>query len=207
MDLWPWTVDARHSLLVTFEELDDEQWAVESLCEGWSIREVLAHLILAARPPARRYLAAIARARGNFDKANQVLAVADGRRPTAELVAEYRSVVNYRFSPPGWPQAAPLSDILLHSLDVRLALGVASDQQPERYEPVMGLLFGPLRRSFTQAKRPSLRWVATDHSWTNGTGPAVEGAIADLAFTAAGRRGRIDQLSGEGVPAVRLWLS
>lgn len=207
MDLWPWTVDARQSLLATFEELDDQQWEVESRCEGWSVREVLAHLILAARPPARRYVAAVARARGDFDKANHALAVADGRKPPGELIAEYRNVVDHRFSPPGWPQAAPLSDILLHGLDVRLALGLPGDQQPERYEPVMGLLFSRAARSFTRAKRPSVTWVATDHSWTRGEGPAVEGAIADLAFTAAGRDARIGQLTGEGVQALRLWLS
>ena len=70
MDPWPITVQARRSLLSTFEELDDAQWEAESLCDGWTIRQVLAHLILAARPPARRYIAAAARAKGNFDEAN-----------------------------------------------------------------------------------------------------------------------------------------
>lgn len=206
MDLWPWTIDARQSLLGTLEELDDQQWDAASLCIGWTVREVLAHLVLGARPPARRYLAAVVKARGNFDKANHALAVTDARKPPAKLIDDYHNVVEHRFSPPGWPKAAPLSDILIHSLDVRLTLGLPSDQQPERYEPVMDLLFSRAGRSFTRAKRPSVKWVATDHPWTHGAGSAVEGAIADLAFAAAGRDARIDQLSGEGVDSLRLWL-
>jgi len=206
MDLWPWTIDARQSLLGTFEELDDQQWDTASLCTGWTVREVLAHLVLGARPPARRYLAAVVKARGNFDKANHALAVSDALKPAAELIENYRNVAEHRFSPPVWPKAAPLSDILIHSLDIRLALGLPSDQPPERYEPVMDLLFSRAGRSFTLEKRPSVKWVATDHAWTHGEGPMVEGAIADLAFAAAGRDARIDQLSGDGVDSLRLWL-
>ncbi len=99
MDLWPITIGARRSLLSTFEELDDGDWEMPSLCGEWTIRQVLAHLVLAARPPARRYIAAVTRARGDFDRANHALAVLDASRPTGELLHAYRGVVDYRFSP------------------------------------------------------------------------------------------------------------
>ncbi|MBT8491436.1 MAG: maleylpyruvate isomerase family mycothiol-dependent enzyme [Deltaproteobacteria bacterium] len=206
MDLFEVTVDARRSLLETFEQLDGDQWAVRSLCEEWSMKEMLAHLALAMRPPAGRFTAAIVRARGNFDKANHALAVADARRPVDELLADYRSALEYRFAPPGWPPAAPLSDILLHTLDVRIPLGLPTDQPAEHYEPVMGLLLGAFRRPFTRKQRPQVRWVATDHSWSRGEGREVRGAMADVALTAAGRGANVDRLEGDGVPAVRAWL-
>lgn len=207
MDLWPWTIEARRSLLATYEQLDDDQWGTQSLSEGWTVREVLAHLILATRPPMRRYVPAVIRARGNFDDANRMLAVIDGRRPVADLLSEYRSVVEHRFAPPGWPQAAPLSDIVLHSLDVRLPLGLSVDQPGERYEPVLRLLFSRMGRSFTRTGRPGVRWVATDQEFVHGSGPEVRGLIADLALTAAGRPARLDQLTGDGVATLRTWLS
>jgi len=207
MDLWPWTIKARQSLLSTLEQLDDDQWSTQSLSEGWSIRELLAHLTLAARPPPRRFLTAVARTRGNFDKANHLLAVADGCRPVAVLLKDYRSVVEHRFSPPGWPQAAPLGDILLHSLDVRIPLGLPTEHPAEQYEPVMGLLFSRVGRSFTRTGRPAVRWVASDREWTDGQGPEVSGCIADIALTAAGRDSRVDQLSGDGMAVVRSWLN
>jgi uncharacterized protein (TIGR03083 family) len=207
VDPWATTIEARRSLLETFEQLGDDHWGVQSLCEGWTVREVLAHLILAARPPARRYTVAVVRAGGSFDKANHTLAVADARRPVHDLLSEYRAVLEHRFSPPGWPAAAPLSDVLLHSLDVRVPLGLPTDQPASDYVAVMDLLFGRVRRAFTRSDRPSLRWVATDDEWSHGDGDEVRGALADLALTAAGRRARIERLAGDGVPAIRTWLA
>ncbi len=206
MDLWPTTIAARRSLLATFEQLGDDQWDVQSLSEGWTVREVLAHLTLAARPPARRYMVALVGARGSFDKANHALAVADATRPVDELLSGYSAVADHRFSPPGWPSAAPLRDVLLHGLDVRVPLGLSTDQPAADYVPVMGLLSSRAGRSFARKGRPQVRWVATDHDWSHGEGGNVRGALADLALTAGGRSARLERLEGEGVPSIRAWL-
>lgn len=206
MDLWPITVRARRSLLSVFEELDEDRWELPSLCDGWTIREVLGHLILATRPPLRRYAVAVARARGNFDAANHALAVEEARRPVSALLDTYRELVDHRFSPPGWPAAAPLSDALLHDLDVRIPLGLESDQPAEHYEPALDLLLSRVGRSFARAGRPEVRWHATDLNWSRGDGPAVRGPMADLALTTAGRSARVDSLEGDGVHAIRSWL-
>jgi len=207
MDLWPITIGARRSLLSTFEDLAEDQWKVPSLCEGWTVREVLAHLVLATRPPALRYIAAIGRARGSFEKANQALAMTGASRPVLEVLSDYRSVVEHRFSPPGWPQAAPLSDILLHSLDVRIPLGLETERPAQHYALVMELLFSRAGRSFARPGRPAIHWTATDQDWSHGEGQTVRGNIADLALTAAGRDARLDGLEGEGVPLLRAWLN
>ena len=207
VDVWPITTGARRSLLATFEQLDDDQWSVPSLCGSWTVRDVLAHLVLAVRPPTKRYVVALARARGNFDRANCELAVADARKPVAELLSDYRSVIDHRFSPPGWPRAAPLSDILIHTLDVRIPLGLETRQPAEHYEPAMELLFGRAGGAFTRSGRPAVRWTATDHEWSHGDGPIVRGTMADLTLTVAGRGARMDRLDGEGVPSVTTWLA
>ncbi len=203
--MWQITLDARRSLIATFEELHDEQWEVRSLCDAWRIRDVLAHLILAARPPARRYVPALLKARGSFDRANHRLAIEDGRRPPADLIATYREVAGHQFSPPGWPEEAPLSDILLHSLDVRIPLKVGAAIPPHHYEPVLQLLFTRVGRSFTSPRRPDVRWVAEDHDWSYGDGPEVHGPMESLALTAAGRGARLGSLEGAGVAAVKNW--
>lgn len=206
MDLWPEIVAARRSLIDTLADLDDEQWGSPSLCGAWTVREVLGHLILAAKPPAWRYVRAVARARGDFDTANHDLAVAEATRPTDQLLADYETLVEHRFSPPGWPKAAPLSDICLHSLDVRIPLGFDDPTPTTSYEPVLGLLFSRFGRNFAPSGRPEVRWVATDHDWSGGGGPEVRGAIGDLALTASGRPARLDRLDGDGVAAVAAWL-
>lgn len=206
MDLWPIAFSARESLITTLEGVEGDRWDVASLCDGWTIRQVLAHLILAARPPTRRYVLAILRAKGSFHRANHLLAVADGHQPPEQLLAEYRIVARHQFSPPGWPEAAPLSDILLHSLDIRIPLADETEEPAEHYEPVLELLFSRVGRSFTSRGRPQVRWVATDHAWSHGSGPEVRGTMESLALTAAGRRARIDSLHGEGAAILEDWL-
>ena len=206
MDLWPVIVEERRSLLATFEELDRGQWDVPSLSEGWTVRQVLAHLVLAADPPLRRYLPAVVRARGSFDGANHQLAVDDAVRPVGELLAAYRAALPHRFAPPGWPAAAPLADILLHALDVRIPLGLPTDRPAARYVPAMELLMSRAGRAFAPGGRPTLRWVATDHAWSDGSGEEVRGAMADLTLTASGRSARLDRLEGPGAGRLRSWL-
>lgn len=211
MDVWVETVGARRSLLATFESLSADQWDAPSLCEEWTIRDVLAHLVLAAKPPPRRYATAVLRTR-SFDAANRELAVADARAPVDELLASYRHVIDNRFAPPGWPKAAPLTDIVLHGFDVRIPLGLEDDgPAPEIYEPVMGLLLGRQGGTFVRSGRPKVRWVATDLDWSSGSGGSggsddeVRGTMADLALAATGRAVRVDRLTGPGVDRLRSW--
>lgn len=207
VDLWPWILEERGSVLATFEGLDDEQLDTPSLCRGWSVREVLAHLVLAAHPPVRRYAVALVRSLGSFDRANHELAVADAGLPVAELLDRYRVAMEHRFAPPGWPPAAPLADVLLHALDVRIPLGLPTERPAERYEPVMRLLTSPAGKAFAPGSRPSVRWEATDHDWSAGDGRPVRGAMADLALAASGRSARLDALEGAGIADLRTWLA
>ena len=209
MDPWPITIEARRSLLSTYEGLDEADWDVASLCEGWTIRQLLAHLILAARPPAREVPPRRRGARGSFDKANHSLAVLDATRPTSQLLQDYRGVLDHRrLSPPGWiSQTAPLWDILLHTFDVRIPLGLETDEPADHFEPVVRLLFSRFGRSFITRGRPTVRWIATDHEWAHGSGPEVRGSMADLVLTTSGRSARVDHLDGDGLPLVRAWLS
>lgn len=207
VDLWPWILEERASVLATFEVLDDQQLDTPSLCAGWTVRQVLAHLVLAAHPPVRRYAVALLRARGSFDQANHELAVADAQLPVAELLARYRTAMEHRFAPPGWPPAAPLADVLLHALDVRIPLDLPTDRPAERYEPVLRLLTSPAGKAFAPGSRPAVRWEATDHDWSAGDGPLVQGAMADVALAASGRSARLDALGGGGVADLRTWLA
>lgn len=208
MDVWVETVAARRSLLATFASLSSEQWDVPSLCEGWTVRDVLAHLVLAAKPPRRRYATAVLRTR-SFDAANRDLAIADAKAPVDQLLASYDDVIESRFAPPGWPKAAPLTDVVLHGFDVRIPLGLEVDgPAAEVYEPVMGLLLGRQGGTFVRSGRPTVRWVATDLDWSSGSdgsGEEVRGAISDLALAATGRAVRLDRLTGPGVDRLRAW--
>jgi uncharacterized protein (TIGR03083 family) len=207
VDLWAVIAEERASILETFEALPPEQWDTPSLCGQWTVRQVLGHLVIAADPPTGRFLRELARAGGSFDKANARLAVAEAARPIEDLVARYGERIGARNTPPGFGPQAPLSDILLHSLDVRIPLGLPSDRPADHYAPALELLFSSRgQRIFVPKGRPPVRWVATDLAWTHGTGDEVKGTMADLALAASGRGARADALAGPGQPALWAWL-
>ena len=207
MDLWAAIAEERTSLIDTFEQVRAEQWDTPSLCGHWTVRQVLGHLVVATDPPMGRFMLEVAKAFGSFDKANDRLAREQADRPPDDLIAELRRQVSTRFTPPGFGPAAPLHDVLLHGLDVRIPLALPTERPPERYAPALDLVFGRGARTLVPKGRPSLRWVATDHDWSHGTGDEVQGRMADLALAASGRGARVDAITGPGQPALAAWLA
>jgi uncharacterized protein (TIGR03083 family) len=209
VDIWATIADERARLLELFEGLTPEQWDQPSLCGTWTMHELLAHLVYAADPPFRSFVAELVKARGSFDRANERVAAAEAERSHPDLLARYRERLDKRFAPPGLGPKAPLSDVILHSFDARIPLGLPSADRPvERYEPVLELLFSRSARvGFVPTGRPSLRWVAADHAGSHGSGDEVRGTMADLALAASGRGARLDQLTGPGQPALATWLA
>jgi uncharacterized protein (TIGR03083 family) len=205
---WEEVIEERAVALATFESLAGAQWDVQSLCGAWTVRQVLGHLVVAADPRLRHFALPFLRARGSFDTANDELARAEAARPIDELLVRYRERHTNRLKPAGAPLAAPYSDAMLHHLDVAVPLGLAADRPPERWVPVLGIYLSWMGAvGIAPRGRPKLRWVATDHDWSNGDGPEVHGSMADLALAVSGRAARLDQLTGPGQAAVARWLS
>jgi len=49
---WRVIEQERLSLAALLENLSDDQWNAPSLCEGWRVKDVAAHVALAAQPPS-----------------------------------------------------------------------------------------------------------------------------------------------------------
>ena len=92
----------RRDLADLLDTLDDRDWRTQSLCAGWTVRDVVAHLTLADRDFAATALRMI-RARGDFDQVTADMARERALRysPT-ELVAQLRETA-------GQPRRFPLS--------------------------------------------------------------------------------------------------
>ena len=207
MDLWPLIAEERTSLLGKFESLRDDQWDTPSLCGDWTLRQLLGHLVIAADPPVGRFLGEMVKAGGRFPVAQGRLARAEASRATTELVARYRERIGARRTPPGFGPSAPYADVVIHSFDAQIPLGLPSERPPERYEPPLGLLMTRKALAFfVPPGRPEVRWVADDHTWVAGTGAEVHGTMADLMLAASGRSARVEALSGPGQSALVAWL-
>src|SRR2546427_3483574 len=88
---WSVIEQERLRLAALLESLDAPDWERPSLCVGWRIRDVAAHVALAPQPPSiAGMLVEGARARGRFHALNHDVAVRHANRPAADLVAELR---------------------------------------------------------------------------------------------------------------------
>src|SRR3712207_3887062 len=95
------TADNRRLAAVMFESLSEDQWEVPSLCAGWTVRDIAAHLVMPFEVSFRRFVLALVRERGDGDRVADKATRELARRPTAELVELLRSNANRRVSPPG----------------------------------------------------------------------------------------------------------
>jgi hypothetical protein len=82
------------------EGLSDTEWEQPSLCLGWRVRDVAAHVAVAAQVPGlASMLADGIRARGSFHRLNHDIAVRHAASPTRDIVAELRTYADSRRAP------------------------------------------------------------------------------------------------------------
>jgi uncharacterized protein (TIGR03083 family) len=207
MDHWDAIADERLALAAQLDGLTPEQWATQSLCEAWTVRDVVAHLVSPHSTLAMpRFLVAFARSRGNFDRASEALTAHQARREPAALVADLRRCANGHFAPPGFGSVAPLTDILVHGCDVRIPLALADERPVERWLPVLDFVVtDKARRGFVARRLPDVRFEATDVDWAHGTGLPVRGPAWAIALAILGRGPRPEELTGAGAPTLREW--
>src|SRR4051812_38025106 len=99
-DVFAMVADERRGLADTLDRLDDAAWTQASLCEGWTVREVVAHLVWPTEISIPRILVEMVRRGFNFDRVADDVAKRE-TRPNAELVAALRANAESRFKPPG----------------------------------------------------------------------------------------------------------
>jgi uncharacterized protein (TIGR03083 family) len=190
----------RLSLAALLENLTDDQWNAPSLCEGWRVRVVAAHVALTPQAPGPlSMLVEGVRAGGRFHKINRDFAVRHAQRPGADLVAELREHAASRRLPKVTNYRNIVLDIVVHGQDIAIPLGIPREMPKDAalagIERVwtMGWPFGvkrPLKR---------FRFTATDVDWAAGGGPEVRGPVSALLLLLTGRPAALPRLSGPGV--------
>lgn len=203
MDIFAAIADERRALA---DQLDDltpaERWA-PSLCRGWSVHVVLAHLVVPLEVGLPAFGLAILRARGSFHRANDRLARRHAERPFEELTGVLRSRADHRFTPPGEGPEAPLVDVLVHGLDIRRPLDLPAHLAPDRASVALTALMRGPGAVVPRNNLTGLRFEATDLDWGAGSGRAVSGSAEDLLLAVTGRPAGLAGLTGDGVATLR----
>jgi uncharacterized protein (TIGR03083 family) len=201
-DFWPDVHAERRALAADLADLTAEQWALSSLCGGWSIQQVLAHQVSTASLNPIGFLTKFAGAGFNFGKFTErgVAAYCVGG-PSATLAA-YRAIETSTSAPPG-PKDTWLGETLVHCEDIRRPLGIAHDYPLSSVTRVIAFYSRSNTLIGGKNRMAGLTLKATDVDWATGTGPVVEGPAKSLLMAAAGRTAAFEDLTGPGLETLR----
>jgi uncharacterized protein (TIGR03083 family) len=199
---WPLIHQERKALADDLATLSAEQWSVPSLVPGWTVRDVLGHLIATAKTTQGSFLTNLARAGFRFNTMTATLISRESTPEPAAGLTEFRRHLTDTTRPPGPPQAM-LGEIVVHAEDIRRPLGITHKYPAEALTRVTdfyqasNLLIGSKRRI------AGLTLRATDTGWTTGTGPDVTGPHISLLLAMTGRSPALADLSGDGLTTLR----
>ncbi len=200
-DVWA-TIDAeRAGLAALLEDLSPSEWETPSLCEGWRVGDVAAHLTLAHMGYRAAVVGAV-RARGSFDGMIRDTALRAASLPRAEYPRRLRAMVGSRRTAPFITPMEPLIDVLVHGQDIAIPLG-RTQQMPAAAAAAAAQRAWDMAFPFRARKRlAGFRLAATDADWRVGSGAPIEGPIAALLLLVTGRDAALGELTGEGVDAL-----
>lgn len=181
-----WVAPTYRGLADLLESAPDGTWDRPSLCAGWQVRHVVAHVTMPARMTPEQFGAEMAAAGGDFGVLSDTVAARDGALPVADHLAALRSPALHGWQPPGGGAAGALSHAVIHSLDVTVAL----DRPSLAPEPALVSVLDQLTAAgggYFGLDLTGLRLEADDAGWTWGSGETVRADAGRMVALLAGR--------------------
>lgn len=168
--------------------LTEEQWRAPSLCEGWTVKHVVAHTTLPFRSSGRRVILEMLKAGGRFNVASDRMARKDAENSTTEdLLKALKNNIDHPWTPPGGGPVGALSHDIIHGLDITTALGIDRKVPHDRLKLVLGSM-KPSNVKYFGADLDGKRLEATDMDWTFGEGNPIKAQAQDLLLLICGRK-------------------
>jgi uncharacterized protein (TIGR03083 family) len=197
----------RREIANLVDGLSDAELATPSLCIGWDIKTVAAHVLSTLYDGLSVFMRLAAR-RASLARAIDELARRHAQLPAAEITTRLRWYADRRISPPLFGPLDPLADILVHAGDIRIPLGLPFDPDPQLAALAVDFLAGPWPFGFVPLGRlHGIALRATDIGRVWRKGAEVSGPVAALMMGVAGRTALLDTLGGPGLQPLRDRLS
>ena len=186
-----------------FDGLDERQLQTRSLCNAWTVREVLGHLVMPLTGSVAGFLLHLVRARGSLNSASEAVATDLSRRPVGELTALLRDKADLHGRAPGVGPMGQMADGCLHLRDCARPLGLPTDVSLDDWRMVLDWLPSGVPGLVPKGRAAGLQLVADDQDWSWGDGEGINGPSEALAMALAGREVALDDLQGPGIDLLR----
>ncbi len=211
--LWSGIDDQRARTAQLLKMLSPEQWECPSLCDGWTVRHVAAHLtmqqqrwrdavtFLTRHPRMLRSVTLNATVHNSAVLQAQLLT-------TDQIIEHIVNGIGSRRHNAFVTPLETLTDILVHSQDIAIPLAVHLPMRPE-LSALAATRRWDTRNTWlaTVNRRLPLNGYqlrATDVNWSRGQGSDITGPIGAILLLLTGRPAALEQLTGEGADALRL---
>ncbi|WP_461190037.1 maleylpyruvate isomerase family mycothiol-dependent enzyme [Arthrobacter sp. Z4-13] len=200
--VWRTVHSERRLLTADLSELPDEQWRRPSLCPGWDVHDVLAHLVDTARTGRLSFVRDLLTARMDFDRANENGIAREKRQDPQDTINALREAADLTRTPPA-NLATRLVEAIVHGEDIRRPLGIAgSYPEPAVVQALTYQLRTPVSFGGGRERAAGLRLIDRKSGTAWGQGADVEADPLDLLLAVSGRR--VDRKSLKGSGASRL---
>jgi uncharacterized protein (TIGR03083 family) len=204
MDIWTLVTKGRHSLAEYLEGLSPDDWSRPSLCAGWTVKDVAAHMLVIPTVPKGKVFRSFFGSGFNLDKMNaKFVRQLTSTMSTVDIVAATRSSAGSRSMPPGLKLPGVLTELVVHSSDISEAVGTPLQLSTEHYVATLDHLKDVQPVFGSKQRIAGLTLIATDADWSTGSGPTVEGPVQHLLLAVAGRPFALERLSGDGLATLR----
>ncbi len=194
--LMPTITAQRRAFGDVLEGLPESDWNAPSLCSGWRVREVVAHMTMPFRYAAPRFLGELVRSRGNFARMADRVARRDARAPIDTLLDGWRTNENHPWKPPGGGLEGALTHDVVHGLDITIPLGIEHPVSEQALRVVLGHATTPLGLTHSGLDVTGIRLEADDLDWAFGDGEPLRGRARYLLMVLMDRRLPAELLSG-----------
>ncbi|HLX87194.1 MAG TPA: maleylpyruvate isomerase family mycothiol-dependent enzyme [Acidimicrobiales bacterium] len=201
-DTWPTIHAERKALATELEGLSDEQWAAPTECTEWTVRDVVAHMTATAKISGGAFFPKlIASGFSLTNMQRKDIARERGSSP-ADALARFSAEVDSSKHPPG-PNPTWLGEVIIHSEDIRRALGLSHTYPPAAVIEVLDFYKGSNLVIGAKKRVAGVQLRATDAAWSTGSGPEASGPSISLLMAMTGRKSALAELSGPGVETLR----
>src|SRR6185312_8162318 len=195
MDVMALARAERSDLADFLSALAPRQWESPTLCTGWTVRDVVAHIVSYEEHGPADLLERLRRVRFRPQRLNEA-ALADYRGKSPDELLEFlRTHLEPRGSTARFGGRVGLVDCLIHHQDIRRPLGMPRDVPADRLAVALPFaVWAPPLRGFWKAR--GARLVATDLDWAHGRGPEARGPAEAVLLALAGRGDAAAGLTG-----------
>jgi uncharacterized protein (TIGR03083 family) len=186
----------------TLAGLTDAEWAAPSLCQGWSVHVAAAHILAGAEQTGPNFMKEMALHGFRFNVMIDRVARRLGQLSPEEIISRLRARTATTNHPPA-PILTMLGEVVVHSADIRGALGIPSQVAPAAAVACLTMYTKAGFPLGSKKRIQGLQLVATDVDWTYGSGPKVAGPAQSVLLAMTGRGAGLDGLEGDGVALLR----